>query len=227
LKGNSVATEFKLPELGENIEAGDVVRIAVTAGETIKEGQTVVELETDKAVVEVPSTVSGVIQDVVVTPSQRVKVGDVLSTFTAADVAEEKPAEPTKSQEPPQAEPMSCSKEAAEMPLRILCLTLLFWSDAPDDLNVDRPRPVAIRTDHDSRFGRLKIDVGQLQDMTTLRHVCALSHCFTMVMSGRGIPLRGSIRVTPSQPTDRAVGSEVRLQRVPRHAQTMPSLPHQ
>ena len=59
-----MATEFKLPELGENIEAGDVVRIAVTAGETIKEGQTVVELETDKAVVEVPSTVNGVIEEV-------------------------------------------------------------------------------------------------------------------------------------------------------------------
>src|ERR1700682_5428043 len=64
---------------------------------------------------------------------------------------------------------MSCSKEAAEMPLRIPCLTLLCWSDALDDLNVDRPRPVAIRPDHDSRRGRLKIDVGQLQDMTTLR----------------------------------------------------------
>jgi hypothetical protein len=55
------------------------------------------------------------------------------------------------------------------MPLRIPCLTLLCWSDALDDLNVDRPRPVAIRTDYDSRRGRLKIDVGQLQDMTTLR----------------------------------------------------------
>ncbi len=77
-----MATEFKLPELGENIEAGDVVRIAVTAGETIKEGQTVIELETDKAVIEVPSTVSGVIEEVVVTPSQRVKAGDVLFTYT-------------------------------------------------------------------------------------------------------------------------------------------------
>ena len=45
LKGNSVATEFKLPELGENIEAGDVVRVAVTAGESIQEGQTVLELK--------------------------------------------------------------------------------------------------------------------------------------------------------------------------------------
>ena len=64
-----MATEFRLPELGENIEAGDVVRIAITPGETVKEGQAVVELETDKAVVEVPSTVTGVIEEVKVNPS--------------------------------------------------------------------------------------------------------------------------------------------------------------
>jgi pyruvate dehydrogenase E2 component (dihydrolipoamide acetyltransferase) len=84
-----VAKEFKLPELGENIESGDVVRIAVTAGETIKKDQAVIELETDKAVVEVPSTVSGVIEEIRVTPSQRVKVGDVLFTYTSAESTEE------------------------------------------------------------------------------------------------------------------------------------------
>jgi pyruvate dehydrogenase E2 component (dihydrolipoamide acetyltransferase) len=91
-----VATEFKLPELGENIEAGDVVRIAVTAGETIKKGQTVVELETDKAVVEVPSTVSGVIESVMVTPSQRVKTGEVLFTYTdeSSQAAQQEPKAP-------------------------------------------------------------------------------------------------------------------------------------
>ena len=92
-----MATEFKLPELGENIEAGDVVRIAITAGETIKEGQAVIELETDKAVIEVPSTVRGVIDAVIVTPSQRIKVGDVLFTYTAESAAEPKAPEPVKS----------------------------------------------------------------------------------------------------------------------------------
>ncbi len=94
-----MALEFKLPELGENIEAGDVVRIAVTAGETIREGQAVVELETDKAVVEVPSTVSGVIENVIVTPSQRVKVGDVLFTYAKEEI----PAEPVKTEAPEKA----------------------------------------------------------------------------------------------------------------------------
>jgi pyruvate dehydrogenase E2 component (dihydrolipoamide acetyltransferase) len=106
-----VATEFKLPELGENIEAGDVVRIAVTAGETIKEGQTVVELETDKAVIEVPSTVNGVIEEVVVTSSAHVKVGDVLFTYTAAsDSQKPAPAKPAAPAAIP-AEPQSAQQE--------------------------------------------------------------------------------------------------------------------
>jgi pyruvate dehydrogenase E2 component (dihydrolipoamide acetyltransferase) len=119
VKGNAVATEFKLPELGENVEAGDVVRIAVTAGETIREGQTVVEVETDKAVVEVPSTVSGVIENVIVTPSQRVKAGDVLFTYTASE-AQPTPAAPEAPQAAPEApqsgEPAAADKAAPVVP---------------------------------------------------------------------------------------------------------------
>ena len=109
-----MATEFKLPELGENIDSGDVVRIAVTAGETINQGQTVVELETDKAVVEVPSTVSGVIEQVVVTPSQRVKVGDVLFTYTANEPATKEP--PTKK---PAAKEATVKEPAAVAPAAV------------------------------------------------------------------------------------------------------------
>lgn len=108
-----MASEFKLPELGENIEAGDVVRIAVTDGETINEGQTVVELETDKAVVEVPSTVSGVIEKVVVTPSQRVKVGDVLFTYSAKEQAAKEPAAPA-AKEPAANAPVAKESKAKE-----------------------------------------------------------------------------------------------------------------
>jgi pyruvate dehydrogenase E2 component (dihydrolipoamide acetyltransferase) len=81
LKGHAVATEFKLPELGENIESGDIVRVAVAKGDKVSEGQAVIELETDKAVIEVPSNVSGVIQDIKVKQGQKVKVGEVLFTL--------------------------------------------------------------------------------------------------------------------------------------------------
>src|ERR1700691_5902673 len=68
------AGEFKLPELGENIDSGDLVRLLISPGATVSEGQPVMELETDKAVVEVPSTVSGVVREIKVKEGQRVKV---------------------------------------------------------------------------------------------------------------------------------------------------------
>ena len=90
-------TEFKIPELGENITAGDVVRVLVKAGDTIEKDQPVLELETDKATIEVPSSVSGTIQDVKVKQGDKVKVGQVVLTVGdsggAASKAAEKPAE--------------------------------------------------------------------------------------------------------------------------------------
>ena len=67
-------TDFKLPELGENVTAGDVVRVLVAAGDTIQKDQAVLELETDKATIEVPSSVAGTVKDV------RVKQGEQAST---------------------------------------------------------------------------------------------------------------------------------------------------
>src|SRR6202162_3777332 len=72
--------EFKLPALGENIEQGDLVRLMVSPGSTISEGQSVMELETDKAVVEVPSSVSGTVKDVLVKEGDKIKVGQVIFT---------------------------------------------------------------------------------------------------------------------------------------------------
>jgi pyruvate dehydrogenase E2 component (dihydrolipoamide acetyltransferase) len=73
-------TEFKLPELGENVHQGDLVRLMVAPGTTVAEGQAVMELETDKAVVEVPSSVSGTIKDVMVKQGEKIKVGQVIFT---------------------------------------------------------------------------------------------------------------------------------------------------
>ena len=72
--------EFKLPALGENIEQGDLVRLMVSPGATISEGQAVMELETDKAVVEVPSSVNGTIKEILVKEGDKIKVGQVIFT---------------------------------------------------------------------------------------------------------------------------------------------------
>jgi pyruvate dehydrogenase E2 component (dihydrolipoamide acetyltransferase) len=76
-----VASEFKLPELGENISQGDLVRLMIAPGTKVSEGQPVMELETDKAVVEVPSSVSGVVKEVKVKEGEKIKVGQVIFTL--------------------------------------------------------------------------------------------------------------------------------------------------
>ena len=101
-------TEFKLPELGENVHQGDLVRLMVSPGTTVSEGQPVMELETDKAVVEVPSSVSGVVKDVRVKEGEKIKVGQVI--FTVENGAGGKRATST----PPPTEPGTESKSAAQ-----------------------------------------------------------------------------------------------------------------
>jgi pyruvate dehydrogenase E2 component (dihydrolipoamide acetyltransferase) len=73
-----VATDFTLPELGENIAAGDVLRVLVKQGDTLARDQAVLELETDKATIEVPSSVAGVIKDIKVKAGDKVKVGQAI-----------------------------------------------------------------------------------------------------------------------------------------------------
>jgi pyruvate dehydrogenase E2 component (dihydrolipoamide acetyltransferase) len=71
-------TDFVLPELGENIEAGDVLRILVKPGDKLEKDQPVLELETDKATIEVPSSVVGVVKEIKVKEGDKVKVGQAI-----------------------------------------------------------------------------------------------------------------------------------------------------
>ncbi|MBI5091306.1 MAG: 2-oxo acid dehydrogenase subunit E2 [Candidatus Hydrogenedentes bacterium] len=70
--------EFKLPELGENISSGNVSKVLVRVGDTISVDQPVLEMETDKAVIEVPSSVAGTVTAVNVQEGKSVNVGAVI-----------------------------------------------------------------------------------------------------------------------------------------------------
>ena len=70
--------DFNLPELGENVTAGDVLRVLVQPGDTLVKDQTVLELETDKATIEVPSSVAGQVKDVKVKVGDKIKVGQTI-----------------------------------------------------------------------------------------------------------------------------------------------------
>jgi pyruvate dehydrogenase E2 component (dihydrolipoamide acetyltransferase) len=86
--------EFVLPELGEGMEAGDVVQVLVTVGDSIAEEQPVLELETDKAVVEVPAPVSGTVKAIHIQAGDKAAVGQLLLTVETPAAAMAAPAAP-------------------------------------------------------------------------------------------------------------------------------------
>ncbi len=112
-------TEFKLPELGENIEQGDLVRLMIAPGADVKEGQPVMELETDKAVIEVPSSVSGVVSEIRVKEGDKLKVGQVIFTVeNGAGGAKTVPAETKVSSGKTPATQKESDGRSADVPAR-------------------------------------------------------------------------------------------------------------
>ena len=102
-----MAIEFKLPDLGENIASGDVVTVFVSPGDVVKPGQALLEVETDKAVIEVPCPPGGRVASVLVKKGDTVKVGQTLVTLesatagaAAAPAAKPAPAAPAKAAAP-------------------------------------------------------------------------------------------------------------------------------
>ena len=106
--------DFTLPELGENITAGDVLRVLVKAGDTLEKDQPVVELETDKATIEVPSSVAGRVTAVSVKAGDKVKVGQTLLTVEDGAAAASKPAAKAAEQAPPPQQSAAVGANTAE-----------------------------------------------------------------------------------------------------------------
>ena len=86
--------EFKLPDLGENIESGEVISVLVAVGDSLREDQPVIELETDKAVIEVPSSVHGTVLEILVAKGDQANVGQVLLVVDGEGASVAGPAEP-------------------------------------------------------------------------------------------------------------------------------------
>ena len=123
--------EFKIPELGENVAAGDVTRVLVKVGDTIVNDQPVLELETDKATIEVPSSVAGVIKEIKVKQGDKVKVGaPVLVVEEGAskgespqDKAEAKPAEAAPAAETRAEAPPPAKVEGKPQPEKVVSMS--------------------------------------------------------------------------------------------------------
>ena len=71
---------IRVPDIGENVETGKVVAVHIKPGDIIAVDDAIIELETDKAVVEIPSPVAGKIAAVTAEQGAELKVGDVIAT---------------------------------------------------------------------------------------------------------------------------------------------------
>lgn len=79
-----MSAELKLPEIGENISQGTVTKILVKVGDSIKKGQNILELETDKAVVEIPSNMEGVVSEILIQTGKVIKIGQPVFKLNAS-----------------------------------------------------------------------------------------------------------------------------------------------
>ncbi|GIW29028.1 MAG: dihydrolipoamide acetyltransferase component of pyruvate dehydrogenase complex [Meiothermus sp.] len=82
--------ELKLPDLGDNVTSAVVVGVLIKEGDTIAAGQPVLELETDKAVMEAPASEGGTVSKVLVKPGDEVKSGQVIAVLGDAASSAEK-----------------------------------------------------------------------------------------------------------------------------------------
>src|SRR5688500_584102 len=95
-----MAIDFKLPDLGENVESGDIVSVLVNEGDTIQAEQGVFEVETGKAVVELPCPHSGRIAKIHVQKGAKVRVGETLLTLDGSSTASSQSATAPTSAKP-------------------------------------------------------------------------------------------------------------------------------
>lgn len=93
-----MSTEFKFPDVGEGITEGEIVKWHVKEGDSVAEHDVIADVETDKAIVEIPSPVSGTILKLHHKQGDTVKVGEIFATIgaageKAAEAAEQKPSQ--------------------------------------------------------------------------------------------------------------------------------------
>jgi len=137
---------FVIPELGENIKSAIVVKVLVSVGDTVELDQTVLELETDKATIEVPADIAGKVVSVAVNEGDTVGIGQAVIGLEEANEASAAPAptpapvpEPTPAPAPAPAPTQSEAPKAAEVFVASQTVT----ADAPKVVPVENQPAIA------------------------------------------------------------------------------------
>ena len=114
--------EIKLPEISDKDDTADVISVLVKKGDTVHIDQSLIEVETDKASFDVPSTEEGIIIDIFVKENDTINVGNVIVTVETGEAADKNGTPVEQEPEPVQAEPVEETKQtepesAPEQPL--------------------------------------------------------------------------------------------------------------
>lgn len=136
-----MAFEFKMPDLGEGLTEGEIVKWLVKVGDTVEEGQIFLQVETDKAVVDIPSPRKGVVLKIEASEGQTVQVGQVLVVFgeegekpEGKPKAVKKEAEPAREKAAPKPEKEKEAKEEEEEKVRPSVGVVGTLEEAPEEV---------------------------------------------------------------------------------------------
>jgi pyruvate dehydrogenase E2 component (dihydrolipoamide acetyltransferase) len=161
-QAKSETVSVKVPDIGD-FESVDVIEVLVKPGDTIHKDDSLVTLESDKATMEVPSTVAGTVRDVQVKVGDKVSEGDViLNLERSAEGVSPSEAKPSEEKETPEAGQLAPQMEEAP--------------PAPGEPAVQRPPPVAMPPIDEAAFAKahaspsvrrfareLGVDLGQVE----------------------------------------------------------------
>src|SRR5690625_4073103 len=109
-----MAFNFKLPDIGEGIHEGEILKWFVKEGDEVKEDDILCEVQNDKAVVEIPSPVAGTVEKIHVEEGSVAIVGDVLISFDAEGYEDEPVEEPEASEPAAEEEPQAAEATQTE-----------------------------------------------------------------------------------------------------------------
>ncbi|WFB35565.1 2-oxo acid dehydrogenase subunit E2 [Kiritimatiellota bacterium B12222] len=115
--GEASEINIEVPALGEGVEGGTVVSMDVAAGDEVSEGQTLFELETGKATVEVPAPASGTLNNLSVSEGDEIKVGDSIGTMTGKGSAPQKVKKAKKKTDKTQTKPVKAEASSPSAPV--------------------------------------------------------------------------------------------------------------
>ena len=154
-----MSVKFALPDLGENIESGDVIRILVDVGDHLAEDQTVIELETDKAVIEVPSSIDGTVTGILIQQGDTIAVGQPILEVEAGEASAVEETSPAVEEAPPAPAPV---EEPAPTPIpQEQAVAPVIEETPPAPAPTDGPVPAAPSTRRLAR--EIGVDIAQVQ----------------------------------------------------------------